>query len=102
MKDYIGKKIQANYFRGIEAVGGHIYFDKTGLTFSSHKLNVQTGEARIEYKDINSVTKRNTLGIVPNGISILTNDNFEHKFVSYKRKLIIEFLEHMQRQASNL
>lgn len=26
--DYIGKSIFANYFRGIEAVGGKLYFDE--------------------------------------------------------------------------
>lgn len=93
MKDYIGKTVKANYYRGIEAVGGHIHFDKTGLVFNSHGANIQTGETRIEYKDINSVNKRNTLGFVPNGISIFTNDKVQHKLVVYNRSSILEFLE---------
>lgn len=93
MEDYIGKTVKANYYRGIEAVGGHIYFDKTGLVFGSHLANIQTGETRIEYKDINSVNKRNTLGFVPNGLSIFTNDKVQHKFVVYNRSSILEFLE---------
>lgn len=93
MKDYIGNNIFANYFRGIEAVGGKIYFDEMGLTFKPHALNIQKGETRIEYSQIVKVTKRNTLGIVPNGISIFTNDNFEHKFVIYHRNSVIEFLQ---------
>ena len=52
MKDYCGKSIAANYYRGIEAVGGKLIFDETGITFKSHALNIQTGESRIEYKDM--------------------------------------------------
>ena len=79
MKDYCNKVIFANYFRGIEAVGGKLYFDGNGLTFKSHKLNIQRGETRIEYNEIQEVSKINTLGIVPNGISILSKDGFSHK-----------------------
>lgn len=93
MEDYIGNSIAANYFKGIEAVGGKIYFDEAGLTFKSHALNIQTGETRIEYAQIIKVAKRNTLGIIPNGISIFTKDNFQHKFVIYNRKSVIEFLQ---------
>lgn len=93
MKNYIGNSILANYFKGIEAVGGKIYFDDTGLTFKSHALNFQTGETRIEYVQIIKVVKRNTLGIIPNGMSIFTKDNYEHKFVIYHRNSVIEFLQ---------
>lgn len=91
---YIEKIILANYFRGSEAVGGKIYFDNTGLTFKSHKFNIQRGETRIDYNQIQDVNKRNTLGIVPNGISIFTKDGVEHKFVIYNREKIIDFLKH--------
>jgi hypothetical protein len=93
VKDYIGNDISANYFRGIEAVGGKIHFDKTGLIFRSHAFNIQSGETRIEYSQITKITRRNTLGIVPNGISIFTKDNFEHKFVINNRNSVIEFLQ---------
>lgn len=93
MKNYIGDSIAANYFRGIEAVGGHIKFDETGLIFKSHSLNIQTGNTRIDYSQIVRIAKRNTLKIVPNGISVFTKDNFEHKFVINNRKSVIEFLQ---------
>lgn len=92
MKDYVDKSIAANYFRGTEAVGGKIYFDKTGMTFKSHMFNIQRGETRIEYCEIDSVAKRNTLGIIPNGMLILTRDGFEHKFVINSRTKVIEFI----------
>ncbi|MFI3165700.1 MAG: hypothetical protein R3Y45_05410 [Bacillota bacterium] len=92
MKNYIGTSIKANLFRGIEAVGGKITFDDMGLTFKSHSCNVQTGETRIEYSQISTINKRNTLGVVPNGISIITKDNLEYNFVINSRKKVIEFL----------
>lgn len=93
MNEYLNGSILANYFRGIEAVGGRLYFDETGMTFRSHNCNIQTGETRIEYRDIQSLSKRNTLGFVPNGLSVFTKDGFEHKFVIYHRKAVMQFLE---------
>lgn len=93
MNDYTNSKIAANYFCGPEAVGGHIFFDESGMTFRSHSLNIQTGETRILYADIVRISKRNTLGIVPNGISVLDRNGFEHKFVINRREQVIQFLQ---------
>ena len=91
--EYCDKSISANYFRGMEAVGGKIYFDEKGITFKSHSFNIQTGNIRIEYMSIDYVEKRNTLGIVPNGMLIVTKDGIEHKFVISHRKEIIEYIQ---------
>ncbi|MBR2432588.1 MAG: hypothetical protein IKB23_06690 [Clostridia bacterium] len=88
MRDYCGESIPANYYRGIEAVGGKLFFDETGMTFKSHAFNVQTGESRIEYKDI---AKAQVKGFLT-GISVYTKDGIEHKFVVYYRKKVVEFL----------
>ena len=88
MKDYCGKSILANYYRGIEAVGGKLFFYNHGILFQSHALNIQTGETRIEYKDIQKAQKRGFL----TGMSVYTKDGVEHKFVIYHRKDVIEFL----------
>lgn len=93
MNDYTNSKIAANYFRGPEAVGGHIFFDENGMTFKSHSFNIQTGETRILYADIVKISKRNTLGLVPNGISVFDKSGFEHKFVIYHREQIIQYLQ---------
>lgn len=87
--DYIGKSIFANYFRGIEAVGGKLYFDEQGILFRSHALNIQTGDTRICYAAMEKAQKRGIL----TGMSIFTKDGFEHKFVVYHRKRVIAFLE---------
>lgn len=91
--DYCNKSIAANYFMDFEAVGGKIYFDEQGFTFIPHALNMQTGNTRIEYDQISSVAKSNTLGIVPNGILVFTKDGFKHRFVINNRKKVIAFLE---------
>lgn len=48
MKNYIGKSVYANLFRGPEAVGGKIHFNQNSLVFESHKLNIQTGRTEIK------------------------------------------------------
>ncbi len=92
IKSYIGMTINANYFCGAEAVSGTITFDDLGFVFKSNGANTQTGEPRIEYLAIKDLQKVNTLGIVPNGMLILTNDNIEHKFVISGREKVIQFL----------
>lgn len=62
------------------------------MIFKSHALNIQTGEQVIAYAHIFKIAKRNTLGIVPNGISVFTEDGIEHKFVINNRDDVIEFL----------
>lgn len=88
-KDYRGKTIPANYYRGLEAVGGKLAFDDLGMTFRSHALNIQTGETRIEYKDIVNAQTRGLL----TEISVYTKDGKDHRFVVYHRKDVVAFLE---------
>lgn len=88
MKDYAGQTILANYYRGIEAVGGRLTFDEFGMIFRSHAINIQTGDTRIEYRDIQKAQKRGFL----TGMSVFTKDGTEHKFVVYHRNDVIEFI----------
>lgn len=90
MKNYCGETIAANYFRGKESVGGKLSFDETGMTFKSHAFNIQRGETRIEYAEIDRAATR---GIIPTNISVFTKDGFEHKFVVYHRKEVVAYLE---------
>ena len=92
MDDLTGKTVGASLFRQIEAVGGKILFESDKLIFNSHTLNMQTGSTVIEYSQIRDVRKRSTMGLVPNGILIVTKDGMEYKFVVFNRSKIIEFL----------
>ena len=98
MKMYSNSSILANLFRGREAVGGKLYFDDEGMTFKSHALNIQTGDTRIEYKDITDVKPKNIYGLAPTGMLVSTSDGTEYTFVVYHRKNVIAFL----RERANL
>ena len=71
----------ANHFKGIEAVGGKLYLTNKRLIFKSHKLNIQNHQLDINLTEINSVGRYNTLGVIDNGLSVITNQNKTEKFV---------------------
>lgn len=82
----------ANLFRGIESVGGHLKITDRTMLFTSHALNIQTGSTEIPINQITSIKKRNTLGLVPNGILVETRDGMQYKFVVWNREKIIDFI----------
>ena len=88
MKDYVGKSIIANYFKGIEGLEGKLSFDENGLGFKSHKINIQKADIRIEYADMEKAELRGILL----GLNVYTKDGTLHKFVVYGRKKVLEFL----------
>ncbi|WRS26137.1 zinc-ribbon domain-containing protein [Oscillospiraceae bacterium MB08-C2-2] len=91
-KDFSGESITANYFKGIGALGGTLVFDQTGMTFCPHQIHVLSEKTRIQYQDICHVAARNTMGLVPNGMSVFTRDGKEHKFVLFNRENVIAYL----------
>ena len=93
MKTYIGQSIFANLYRGRESIGGKIFFYDDKLIFKSHDFNTSTGLVEIKYVDILEVNKRNTMGIIPNGVTIFDKNNLEYKFVIYNRENVVTFLQ---------
>ena len=83
----------ANLWRGNEAVGGKMHLSRDGILFSSHGSNVQTGDTVIPLRDIAGVAKCNTLGIVPNGLKILTRTGEVFQFVLWGRDSVIACIE---------
>lgn len=83
----------ANMFRGIESVGGRIKITTKKVIFKSHALNIQRTTEEIPLNNIESVTKRNTMGIIPNGISIKLKSGVEYKFVVTGREELISLIE---------
>lgn len=71
----------ANHFKGIEGVGGKLYLTNKRLVFKSHKLNIQNHQISILLTDIKNVDKHKTLGLVNNGLSIITSKGRTEKFV---------------------
>lgn len=90
MGETVLKKGGANHFAGIEAVGGHLYVTNKRVIFESHPLNLQNHILIIELGDILELGKRNTLGIVPNGIFIECRNGHNEKFVVNGRKKWME------------
>jgi len=86
MGEEVIKKGPANHFKGMESVGGRLYLTNQRVYFKSHPINVQTHELTIELKDIKTIGKRNTLGIVPNGVFIETQQGNTEKLVVNGRK----------------
>jgi hypothetical protein len=71
----------ANHFKGAEGVGGRLYLTNKRLVFKSHKLNVQNHELSINLKDINQVDRYKSLGIVNNGLTVISKNDSLDKFV---------------------
>ncbi|WP_027964035.1 PH domain-containing protein [Halalkalibacillus halophilus] len=71
----------ANLFKGIEAVGGDLYLTNHALIHRPHKMNIQSGETKIDLSNITEVTTRNTFFIVPNGLHVKTTDGKSYKLV---------------------
>ncbi len=82
----------ANLVRGIESVGGKLTVTDQKLLFKSHAMNIQKGSTEILFSDIQSIRKRNTLGFVPNGMSVVTKNKEEYKFVVWNRDEIIGYI----------
>jgi DnaJ-class molecular chaperone len=87
-----GFDVAANLFRGIESVGGRLFLTPDTLLFKSHRFNLQTGETEIPMSDVREVTLKNTLGVVPNGLLVLTKDGKKYRFVVSGRQRIMEFI----------
>jgi len=80
-----GKEIiwegQANHFKGLEAVGGRLFLTNDELVFKSHSMNIQNHELVVPLNQIIDIKTTLTLGIINNGVQIITNNNVTEKFV---------------------
>jgi phosphate/sulfate permease len=83
----------ANHFVRGEAVGGKLYLLTDKLQFQSHNLNVQNHKLTIDIARIKDVDFYNTLGLIPNGLTITTSDGKKERFVVDNRKLWKEEIE---------
>lgn len=93
MGETLIRKGAANHFAGIEAVGGKLHLTSKRLIFESHPLNMQNHILIIELGDILLLGKRNTLGIVPNGMFIECRNGYTEKFVVNGRKKWMEEIQ---------
>lgn len=76
----------ANHFVGVEGVGGKLYLTTTRLYHQPHAANVQTQQASYPLSEIATAEKRNTFGIIPNGLLVTLKGGRQEKFVVAGRK----------------
>jgi hypothetical protein len=86
----------ANHFINGEAVGGKLYLLTDKLQFQSHGFNIQNHGQIIEIEQIKDVGFYNTLGLIPNGLSITTLGGQTEKFVVNNRRLWKEEIEKLK------
>jgi hypothetical protein len=84
--------VAANFFRGIEGVGGRLKITSHRVLFEANEINLQEQPGEILLSDIAEVSKRNTMGIIPNGLLIRTKVNAIYKFVVWRRGKLIELI----------
>ena len=106
--------VAANFFRGIESVGGRLKITSRRVLFEASEINLQEQHAEIILSDTAEVSKRkpkgiipnveillsdiaevsklNTMGIIPNGLLIITKLNVIYKFVVWRRGKLIELI----------
>lgn len=89
----------ANHFINGEAVGGKLYLLTDKLQFQSHGFNIQNHGQIIDLKQIKEVKFYNTLGLVPNGLAVMTLDGRIEKFVVSNRRLWKEEIEKLKVEA---
>lgn len=92
MTETVFFNVPANLFKGIEAVGGKLKITKAELIFTPHKVNIQTAPVTIKIEEIIKAQKRNTMFLVPNGMSVTVKAGKEYKFVVNKRSKLIDHL----------
>lgn len=85
----IFERINANWLRGFEGVGGKLFLTNERLVFIPHGLNIQTEWLQLEIWGMTKIEKRKTWGIIPNGITITMEDGLVFKFGVWNRSKII-------------
>lgn len=87
----------ANYFRGLEAVGGWLTVTSRRLHFRSHGMNVQNETWELPLASIREVDTAATLGIIPNGLRFTTSAGGTERFVVPGRRKWKDAIERARR-----
>jgi hypothetical protein len=85
-------RVPANLFRGMEAVGGHLVITRKELIFEPHVFNVQKYLGDIPLSEVEGVAKKNTWGLIPNGMVIKMRTAEQYQFVLWQRSKIIDLI----------
>jgi hypothetical protein len=83
--------VPARFYRDTPA-GGLLCFREDGLVFTPRSKAVHADRTFIPYSQIWLIFRRNSLKILPSGISIFTKDGVEYKFKVRKREAVVKFI----------
>ena len=86
-------KTPANYYKGVECVGGTLYLTDKRLVFKSHNLNIQNHEKSILLSELRAVKRFKMHGFINNGLLVEVNSGIAEKFVVEKPNEWPEFIE---------
>lgn len=93
MTDYLNKCINANQIEGISTLTGKLYFFDDGLVFKALSVNSVISKPKIYYSDIEDINVRNSLGFIPNGITLRKKDGASFIFIVSKRNDVMSFIK---------
>ncbi len=93
MTDFKGKKINANYKYGSKTLIGKLYFCEEGFEYKANSVDGKFNMGKIQYKDIQSVEIKRTLGLIPNSLIIETKDSEKFHYIVGRTKDICDFLK---------
>jgi hypothetical protein len=83
----------ANLWRGLEAVGGHLYLTSSRLVFRSHAVNIQTGMWVWPLASVTSLEPVNSLRVIPNGLELALSDGDRVRLVVNRRRAWIDAIQ---------
>ena len=78
---------------GIGGCGGWLFLTNDDVIFKANDFNFQKRECYISLEDISRITKKNNLGIVPDGIVMILNDGTPMRFAVQNREVWIREIE---------
>lgn len=87
----------ANVWKRGEPVRGKLYLLEHAMIHQQEGYHLRPDTVIIELKNIESVTFKNYLGFIPNGLLIKTNDGEEYNLVVNRRKHWKEQITEQQR-----
>ena len=79
-------KKQANFLQNNEGIGGHLCITDKRLIFKSYISETKNKECVIKLDEISRIETFRTLGIVNNGIKIITKNEVDNRFVVDNQK----------------
>jgi len=90
----------ANHFKKIEGVGGWIYLTDKKFIFKSHSFNIQRHESVIPIQEIKEAKAVLTMGLIPNGLQIITVNGNRERFVVNGRKDWVNKITELKNKSS--